>query len=708
MMNSMKIIKYFLLVSLIIGFVSISNSQDFSELFKKGKESYNLAKFYDAKNYFSKGLNIPRLNDKKSSKLYYWYAKSMYNNSRIDYMLSIKLLDSAIMLNHDYKDAYFLRARIRQFESGIDKYVIKDFKMASGLSSIFLKDIYIKCISIYYLYGKERAFKKIEGIINEKFYTNPKSTIIPKTQSGLDLLSECNYAYASIYALLNNNELALSNLNQSIIQGFNDFEFLNIDFYNLRNDDKFLSFLKGRHLDIWFQSNNNKVVFINRMIAKFVENKINNWQKKGKFEKVSDYQNRVNDEARLQKIEYYTQKAIDSIGISLLRFDLITNEYDADNESFKISFPDYNPIFLKVPLNEAQSFDANFNDLEFSNIKFTLLDNFDLGIMHLEIINSNAGKSYIYDSQDIVSFSSNQFAFNFDDIKVNLNDLTQAPTKQISNQTTKIINVGKSDVDTEIPENYITNKNTFALIIGNEDYTKYQTDLNSESNVDFAKNDAEVFAKYIEKTLGVPKENITLLTDAISSQMQREIEKLSKLTKYTEGKATIIFYFAGHGFPDEITKESYIMPVDISGIDVKYGIKLNDLYAKLTEFPSEKIFVILDACFSGAGRNHSLLAARSVRIKPKVDVVSGNLLIFTSSSGVQSSLPYSNKQHGMFTYFLLKKLKETKGDITLEKLSDYVIKEVQINAIKINSKEQNPNIIVSPDVSNLWMDWKLK
>ena len=632
----------------------------------------------------------------------------MYNNSRIDYILSIKFLDSAIMLNSDYKEAYFLRARIRQFESGIDNYVIKDFKIALGLSSVFLKDIYIKCISTYYLYGKEKAINKIFSISNEKFPDKDISTIVPNTQSGLDVLSECNYGYAVIYAFSNLNELSLKKINSAIVQGYKDFEFLNIDFYNLRNDDKFLSFLKGHNLDIWFQSNNNKIVFINRMITEFVETKINNWQKKGKFEKVSDYQNRVNDDARLQKIEYYTQKAIDSIGISSLRFDFITNEYDADNESFKISFPYYNPIFLKVALNEAPSFDANFNDLEFSNIRFTLLDNYDLEIMHLEIINSTNGKTYIYDSQDIVSFNSNQFAFNFDDINVNLNDLTKAPTKQISNQPTKIINVGKSDVDTKIPENYITNKNTFALIIGNEDYTKYQTDLNSESNVDFAKNDAEVFAKYVEKTLGVPKENITLLTDAISSQMQREIDKLSKLAKYTEGKATIIFYFAGHGFPDEVTKESYIMPVDISGSYVKNAIKLNDLYAKLTKFPSEKILVILDACFSGAGRNHSLLAARSIRIKPKVDVVSGNLLIFTSSSGVQSSLPYSNKQHGMFTYFLLKKLKETKGDVTLEKLSDYVIKEVQINAIKINSKEQNPNIIVSPDVSNLWMDWKLK
>jgi len=52
-------------------------------------------------------------------------------------------------------------------------------------------------------------------------------------------------------------------------------------------------------------------------------------------------------------------------------------------------------------------------------------------------------------------------------------------------------------------------------------------------------------------------------------------------------------------------------------------------------------------------------------------------------------------------------LNESKGEITLEELSDYVTKEVQINALKISSKELNPNILVSPDVGNLWMDWKL-
>jgi len=156
-----------------------------------------------------------------------------------------------------------------------------------------------------------------------------------------------------------------------------------------------------------------------------------------------------------------------------------------------------------------------------------------------------------------------------------------------------------SDVDINIPLNNSMDKNKYALVIGNEDYTQYQGGLSSESNVDYAKADAITFSKYCIKTLGVPKENMVLLTDAISSQMRREIEKLMKLAMYSEGEAEIIFYYAGHGFPDEQSKESYLMPVDISGAEVTSGIKLSDLYSKLTKYPTKKVTVFLDACFSG-------------------------------------------------------------------------------------------------------------
>ena len=47
----------------------------------------------------------------------------------------------------------------------------------------------------------------------------------------------------------------------------------------------------------------------------------------------------------------------------------------------------------------------------------------------------------------------------------------------------------------------------FALVINNEDYQRYQTGLNSDQNVQFARNDAITFKEYLTKTLGVPDEN---------------------------------------------------------------------------------------------------------------------------------------------------------------------------------------------------------
>ncbi|MBE9468926.1 MAG: caspase family protein, partial [Bacteroidetes bacterium] len=155
-----------------------------------------------------------------------------------------------------------------------------------------------------------------------------------------------------------------------------------------------------------------------------------------------------------------------------------------------------------------------------------------------------------------------------------------------------------SDVDINIPINNSVKSNTFALIVGNEDYSSFQVDLSNEVNVDFAANDAKVFKDYVVKTLAVPERNVILLTNATYGQMQQGISKLNKLSELSEGKAELIFYYAGHGLPDETTKEAYIMPVDISGSCVTSGIKINDIYKKLLEFPNKKVTVFLDACFT--------------------------------------------------------------------------------------------------------------
>ena len=100
------------------------------------------------------------------------------------------------------------------------------------------------------------------------------------------------------------------------------------------------------------------------------------------------------------------------------------------------------------------------------------------------------------------------------------------------------------------------------------------------------------------------------------------------------------------------------------------------------------------------------MASRGVKVKPKEGSLSGNIVVFSASSAEQSSLPYHDEGHGMFTYFLLKKFQESKGNVTLGELSEYLNENVSIKSLRINQKEQDPKVNTSTKVVNDWKDWK--
>ena len=60
----------------------------------------------------------------------------------------------------------------------------------------------------------------------------------------------------------------------------------------------------------------------------------------------------------------------------------------------------------------------------------------------------------------------------------------------------------------------------------------------------------------------------------------------------------------------------------------------------------------------------------------------------------------------MFTYYLLKKLQETEGNLSYKQLADYIEYEVQINSIIVNGKDQNPEVLSGYDIEDKWKSWK--
>lgn len=261
-----------------------------------------------------------------------------------------------------------------------------------------------------------------------------------------------------------------------------------------------------------------------------------------------------------------------------------------------------------------------------------------------------------------------------------------------------------SAVDKNIPNIGKKYPNRIALIIGNEDYSGT---LNAEINVDYAVNDAQVVREYALKTLGVEEQNIIFLTNATAGQMRTQIDLAAKLAEKMGSNAEIIFYYAGHGLPDETTKVPYLIPVDVNATNLSAAIKLGDVYNKFGNSGAQKVTVFMDACFTGGGRNQGLLAARGVRIKPKENKISGNMVVFTATTGEQSALPYHKEKHGMFTYFLLKKLQESNGNTNYAELAGYIKQNVSVEALRVNSKEQDPEVNVSYSIQNNWENWKI-
>lgn len=263
-----------------------------------------------------------------------------------------------------------------------------------------------------------------------------------------------------------------------------------------------------------------------------------------------------------------------------------------------------------------------------------------------------------------------------------------------------------SDVDKNIPINTKKYNNRFAIIIGNEDYSSFQPDLSKEVNVDFAMNDAKVFKEYCEKTLGIPPANIRLLTNATYGKMKQNIDWINKLMKNSYGEMEVFFYYAGHGLPDEVTKEAYLIPVDVSGSNLQSAIKLQDVYKALTEFESAGVTAFIDACFSGGARNQEMVKARGVKVVPRGDYLEGGIVAFSASSGNQSSNAFSDQKHGIFTYYLLKSLQASKGEINYKNFWENLKRTVSFESIKINSKEQDPQITVGKLVEKKWGDFK--
>lgn len=413
------------------------------------------------------------------------------------------------------------------------------------------------------------------------------------------------------------------------------------------------------------------------------------WQKKKPFETVDQWRTRVTNQARERKLQQFVSQfkeqyvkeqsanAKPSFTISL---------YDDDYNVYSLESKGYGVVYVSVPTSEKDIFKEKFGYAKVTPTYCVKDDNLAIASIAVQI-----GQK-IYKTPDMIEEPlANDFAsMDLPPLEINLND------KESSTPVIKTVAYDKS-LDENIPVSGTKANNTFVIAIGNENYQLVP-------RVSFAENDMEVFCKYCQKTLGVPISNIRKYKDATFGVMLSALNDLKDIAEAYNGDINVLFYYAGHGIPDEKSHNAYLLPADADGKQPEVCFPTSRLYSELAALNSKSTVVFMDACFSGSQRGDGMLAsARGVAIKAKEEKLHGNLVVFSAASGDETAYPYREKGHGMFTYFLLKKLQETKGAVTLGELSDYVTTNVKRQSVVTNRKSQTPTVIYSESVG---MDWR--
>ncbi len=347
---------------------------------------------------------------------------------------------------------------------------------------------------------------------------------------------------------------------------------------------------------------------------------------------------------------------------------MLPAKYNSGNQSSTINFDgDFIRVYEVGIFDKAETFllPGYYTDIYKKQISVADDDNSKCSVSKYIVVRENE------DLMLVETYDSNKREFIYGYYTYNGNKLTELlpciySRGEVDYQLcSHLYNNSRPDVDTNIPVNADKLEQTFAVIIANEKYAE-----TSLPNVPYASNDGAVFKEYCRKTLGIPNANIRFRENAPLNQIRYELKWLNDIATVYNGQAKIIFYYAGYGIPDETNNSSYLLPTDGTGNDPMSAYSLNELYSQLGELPAKQVTVFMDACFSGAKRDGNMLtAARSIAIKAKSGTPKGNMVVFSAAQGDETAYQYNKKKHGMFTYFLLKKLQETRGEATLAELA---------------------------------------
>jgi hypothetical protein len=246
-----------------------------------------------------------------------------------------------------------------------------------------------------------------------------------------------------------------------------------------------------------------------------------------------------------------------------------------------------------------------------------------------------------------------------------------------------------------------------AVIIGNADYSKQGKDI---PDVIPAHADASAFKGYLIQAQGILEGNIINLRDATAAQMARVFgtpsDHRGQLFDWVRpGESRVWVYYAGHGAPAGREGTSYLVPADADGSRIQLnGYALATLYRNLGRLPARSVTIVLEACFSGASQEGSVInSASGIYARPKETTVPAGVTVIAAGAPDQIASWDKDKSHGLFTRYFLTGMAGAAdqaphgngdGEVSYSELERYLRRTLTYFARRHYGRDQKAQIVI--------------
>jgi len=229
--------------------------------------------------------------------------------------------------------------------------------------------------------------------------------------------------------------------------------------------------------------------------------------------------------------------------------------------------------------------------------------------------------------------------------------------------------------------------NKKALVIAVSDY-----ESSSLKSILFCKNDGQEMYEVLKK-LGYDIPDKRRLIGNVDSQILKNTIYDFFTNEENQPDDTLIFYYSGHGVPDK-WGTNYLAPSNIdSDRPFLTGFSFDNLTNAMLESNSLSVVTILDSCYSGSlkigkgldskGGEDGMTTIANKIVEEKSDKLHQGIgrCLLASSQGYEEAYDKEEKDHSIFTYYLLDGLNGNKdavdddGNVTYDTLGKFISRE---------------------------------